>query len=71
MPLHKTISHSTKPGWNDYVKEHHAEARRALKAWADAGIGWRRQKNVEKNHLPHRFSHFLLTAGTREYPSRL
>ena len=27
----------TVSGWNDFVRELHAEARRALKAWADAG----------------------------------
>ena len=34
---HKSNVYHAKPGWNDYVKELHAEARRAFKAWVESG----------------------------------
>ena len=36
-PLRKTSLRKAKPGWNDHVKELHAEARRAFKAWVESG----------------------------------
>ena len=35
--LCKTSSHSIRPGWNVFVSELHAEARRAFKNWDVAG----------------------------------
>ena len=34
---HKTAVYKGKPGWNEYVKELHAEARSAFLAWAESG----------------------------------
>ena len=37
-PLYKTHRlYKVKPGWNDYVEEIHAEARKAFKAWVESG----------------------------------
>lgn len=35
--LHKTKMYNSKPGWNEYVREFHAEARKAFKAWVESG----------------------------------
>ncbi|XP_027883670.1 uncharacterized protein LOC114150994 [Xiphophorus couchianus] len=69
-PLHKTILHSTKPGWNDYVKEHHAQARRALKAWADAGKQRHGPLFEYKKQANANFKHFLRFIRRRENTMR-
>lgn len=35
--LHNTKMYNSKPGWNEYVKQFHAEARKAFKAWVESG----------------------------------
>lgn len=35
--LHKTKMYNSKPGWNEYVKEFHVEARKDFKAWVESG----------------------------------
>ena len=35
--MEKSRRYNMKPGWNVYVKEHHAEAKEAFKCWMLAG----------------------------------
>ena len=52
IPQNKKKQHSVVPGWNDYVKEAHSQARRTFLLWAS--MGKPKQGDVYHNMLRER-----------------